>query len=171
MTAIARLLTAKLVFLIVTQSAPAATVHLSQLGWHPGGSLDVRFSGTDANANGSIDIQELMTFQAVFVLPQGGAASWSKSDIEPDGFVFQTTADFLLILSNDLYSLSDTSFNGETLGTVFDAFLFPVATTTEEASLVPEPHSIALTGSALACTVLELIRRRKQRHRREGRHL
>jgi hypothetical protein len=169
MTPIARLFTAKLIFLIVTQSAAAATVHLSQLGWHPGGSLDVSFSGTDTNANGSIDMQELMTFQAVFVLPQGGTTSWSMPDLEPEGFLFQTTADFLLVLSNDLYSLTDTAFNGETLGTVFDAFLFPVATTTEEASLVPEPDSIALTGSALACAVLELLRRRKQHRRRDGR--
>jgi hypothetical protein len=165
MTAIARLFTAKVVFLIATQSAAGATVYLSQLGWHPGGSLDVRFSGTDADANGSIDMQELTTFQAMFMLPQGGATSWSEADIEPGGFVFQSTADFLLILSNDLYSLTDNAFNGETLGAVFDAFLFPVATTTEEASLVPEPHSIALTGSTLVCAVLELIRRRRLRRR------
>ena len=160
MTAMAKLLAAEIVLLVTQAAAIGSTVQFVQDGWDQGGPLDVMFSGTDVNANGSIDGEELVAFNAVFVLPQGGTTSWTMPDIAPGGFLFESSRDFLLFLSNAQYSLVDTAFDGETLGSVFDTNLFPVATTSAQASVVPEPNTFALISSGLACAASLSLRRR-----------
>jgi hypothetical protein len=84
---------------------------------------------------------------------------WMLADIRPDGFFFAGTDDFLLSLWNGDYLLNDEAFGGQTLGSVADAFLFPVAATGADAIAVPEASPSVVTACALA--MLACLARRR----------
>lgn len=131
-------------------SAQAAAIQLQQHGWDQGGPLTISFSGTDLDSSGAIEQQELGTFQAEFVLPLGSTTVWMIADIQPDGFVFGNANDFLLSLWNGEYLLNDEAFGGQTLGSVADMFLFLVAATGADATVVPEASAATLTAFGIA---------------------
>ena len=51
--------------------------------------------------------------------------------------------------TNPDYSLIDSSFQGQAIGSVVDAFLFPVDQTDAPSIAIPEPHGLAGVGLAL----------------------
>jgi hypothetical protein len=140
-------------------SAQAATITLQQYGWDQGGPLTVSFSGMDLDSSGAIEQPELDTFQAEFALPLGGITVWMLTDIRPDGFFFVGTDDFLLSLWNGAYFLNDEAFGGQTLGSVADMFLFPIAATSADVMVVPEASSAILAACGFAVLMYLRLRR------------
>jgi hypothetical protein len=157
------LLRATVVLLAALASVQAAAIQLQQPGWDQGGPLTVSFSGTDLDSSGAIEQHELDTFQAVFVLPMGGATVWMIADIRPDGFEFAGTDNFLLSLWNGQYLLNDEAFGGLTLGSVADMFLFPIAVTAADFTVIPETSTAALMPFVLAAIGYLVLRRRWNR--------
>lgn len=109
--------------------ADAASIQLVQTGWEAGGVLDISFLGDDLDRNGALLQTELSMFHAAWSTPAGVSATWSLSDIEPDGFFFIDPAKYLLFTRGPEFSLVSGAFEGEALASVFDQFLFPVDST------------------------------------------
>lgn len=122
------------------------SLQLTQDGWAFGGPLKLSFTGDDTNSDGWIEQAELSTFQAVYSLPAGGFTQWLLDDLEPDGFSFSDTGNFLIFARNPEYSLVDIGFEGEVLASVFDQFLFPFDETQTAPVPTPEPTGMALAG-------------------------
>jgi hypothetical protein len=139
----------------------AATIQYEQGGWTDGaGPLNVTFSGQDGDGDGAVILAELTQFNATWQTPAGTDVVWRLHDIEPNGFVFRNLGDYLLLTRAPEYSLVSTAFEGEVLASVFDALLFPVASTVDPASAIPEPGSLCLVGAGVL-----LIARRRLRGR------
>src|SRR3569833_1582331 len=83
-----------------TMLSSAASIDLYQAGWDAGGPLHLSFSGNDVDANGSLDVTELTSFNAVFDLGPGQSISWSLSDISSDGFSYGPANNFFLRADN-----------------------------------------------------------------------
>ena len=79
--------------------------------------------------------------------------------VEPDGFVFRGAGDYLLFARNAGFSLVSSAFEGETLSSVFDQFLFPVGSSTQPAAAVPEPATgMLLAAGAAALAAVRIMR-------------
>jgi hypothetical protein len=140
-----------LLMLLPAFPCQAATIHLEQAGWPDGTPpLRISFTGQDADGDGTLVVHEITDFLADWSTPAGVETEWRFPDIEPDGFVFRNAGDYLFFTRNAEYSLVSTAFEGEALSSVFDRFLFPVASSTATASEVPEPQSAMLFAAGLA---------------------
>ncbi|MGH9631171.1 MAG: PEP-CTERM sorting domain-containing protein [Bryobacteraceae bacterium] len=118
----------------------AATIQFEQSGWPDGtGPLHVSFTGQDSDGDGALLLSELTDFSATWKTPAGTDTAWRLPDIEPEGFLFEDVGNYLFFTRNPEYSLVSSAFEGEALASVFDEFLFPVASSTSPASAVPEP--------------------------------
>ncbi len=131
-------------------AASAATIQWTQEGWEFGGPLTVSFTGQDSNRNGQIDQAELSAFTATYRTPQGRSITWMLGDLEPDGFSFSNSSNFLVFATSANYTLLDSAFQGQARGTVVDQFLFPVDITENLPAAVPEPTGLGCAGAACA---------------------
>lgn len=140
----------KILFLLawVVTAAEAATTQLYQYGWDTGGPLVIAFTGDDVNANGGIDTEELLAFNATFTLPGGSIAVFSQTDLGSDGFFFGSTADYFIKADGLDYSLYELASPGATIAFVSDSLGAPVALSgdplQESFTSVPEPGSVSL---------------------------
>ena len=138
----------------------ADTIQFIQGGWHAGGPLAVSFSGHDANVDGWMDLSELSGFHADFRFEDGSETNWSFSDLQAGGgFVFSSPGDFLLLVGNGDWTLVNTAFEGEVLGSIFDQFLFPAVETQALPVVTPEPSSSLLFALAGVTGLIGAIHR------------
>lgn len=134
-----------------TFASDAETIQFVQGGWSAGGPLAVSFSGHDANVDGWIDLSELSGFRADFWFEDGSETNWSFSDLQAGGgFFFSGPGDFLLVVGNADWTLVNTAFEGEVLGSIFDQFLFPIVETQALPVVTPEPSGALLFAIAAA---------------------
>lgn len=147
---------------LLSATAFGASIEFRQDGWSTSGPLVVSFTGIDTDLDGSLRLNELSEFQAIWQTPGGISSDWGLSHIEPGGFIFTNAGNFLMFVSNAEYSLVDTAFEGEFLATVFDANLFPVDSTTGAAQVVPEPAMFGLMGASLILLTATRLRRAQQ---------
>jgi hypothetical protein len=137
----------------------AATIQYEQGGWTDNaGPLEVTFSGQDGDGDGALVLSELTQFNAIWQTPDGTDVVWRLHDVEPNGFVFKNLGDYLLLTRAPDYSLVSSAFEGEVLASVFDGLLFPVASTVDPASAIPEPGSLCLVG--IGTLLIARLRRR-----------
>jgi hypothetical protein len=137
----------------------AATIQYEQGGWTDNaGPLEVTFTGQDGDGDGAVVLSELTQFNAIWQTPAGAEVVWGLHEVEPNGFVFRNLADYLLLTRAPEFSLTSTAFEGEVLASVFDGLLFPVASTVDPASAVPEPGSLCLVG--IGTLLIARLRRR-----------
>ena len=139
-----------ILFALSLLPAKSATIQFVQEGWSTGGTLNVFFTGLDADLDGSLTQSELSAFHAQWINPIGASTDWGIVQIEPDGFFFTDLDNYLLFLSNPEFSLVSAVFEGEALSSIFDASLIPVdSSATPASTAVPEPAGLAVGGLAL----------------------
>lgn len=141
--------------------AQGGPLTLKQDGWDTGGPLRITFEGEDLDDSGYVENYELTAFEAEFLFDDGRSTTWSITDLTELSFIFESPSDYLLFVSNSSYSLVDFSFEGEAVATVFDEFLFPVATTISSPQVVPEPSTFLL--SALGLVAAAAVARQRSR--------
>jgi hypothetical protein len=141
----------KLVLILMAGAALASanTVSLYQGGWNTDGPLNLTFTGTDANADGTYDLSELTSFHAAFHIG-GSATTWSLTDIESDGFAYTSPSDYFLRADNASYFIYENGFPGSSIGFVVDHFSSYFAATGDTMQVVPEPVSTVLLGACAA---------------------
>lgn len=147
-------------------SADAASIQFAQSGWSTGATLNVTFTGQDANTDGVLTQSELITFSAFWSPFLGDAISWMLSDIQPEGFFFDDFDNYLVFTRNARFSFVSSAFDGEALASVFDSYLFPIDSTDASPTVVPEPSGLSLIGIAVLglwqCYRLRAFGRRKK---------
>ena len=132
-----------------TLTSRADTIEFVQGGWSAGGPLAVSFKGHDSNVDGRIDLSELSGFHADFWFEDGSETNWSFSDLQAGGdFAFSGPSDFLVLIGNADWTLVNSAFEGEVLGSIFDQFLFPLVETQALPVVTPEPSSSLLFALA-----------------------
>ncbi len=105
----------------------------------------------DANVDVWIDLSELSGFHADFRVEDGSQTNWSFSGLQAGGgFFFSSPGDFLLLVGNADWTLVNTAFEGEVLGSIFDQFLFPLVETQALPVVTPEPSGALLFAIAAA---------------------
>lgn len=150
---------AMILFLVagVPATSLATSIHFVQDGWESGGPLFVSFAGQDSNLDGALDAVELSEFSAIWRTPLGFDATWSLENIQTDAFFFFSLDDYALFAQSEEYSVVSLSFAGEAVSSVFDRFLFPVASSTAAPSPVPEPATPAMLALGMAALLFDRI--------------
>jgi hypothetical protein len=155
-----KLIICAFMLLASSNAVNAASIQFIQDGWESGGTLQVSFTGADADGDGSLIRAELAAFEASWATPAGDATRWGLSDIEVDGFIFSGLDNYLLFVRNADFFLVDSAFEGEALASLFDVSLFAVDSTSNPPSSVPEPAGLAVMG-LITLAFGEVIRRRR----------
>ncbi|HWB99407.1 MAG TPA: hypothetical protein VG672_22010 [Bryobacteraceae bacterium] len=126
----------------------AATIDIWQTGWDEGGPLTIHFAGDDLDASGGIETGELTSFTASFLLPGGGAATWSLPDLGSDGFYFASVADYFIKADSPDFTLYELALGEDRLAFVAETFgtTYITGSALQAGTPTPEPATILLLG-------------------------